>query len=80
VRNGDWKLIYFHEDQHYELYNLFHDISEQNNLALIQPSKVNELAAILSAYLIRVEAQMPRDKISQVQIPYPSPIKLETAK
>ncbi|MDG1023785.1 MAG: sulfatase [Flavobacteriaceae bacterium] len=80
VRNGDWKLIYFHEDQHYELYNLFHDISEQNNLALIQPLKVNELAAILSAYLIRVEAQMPRDKISQVQIPYPSPIKLETAK
>ena len=80
VRNGDWKLIYFHEDQHYELYNLFHDISEQNNLALIQPSKVNELAAILSAYLIRVEAQMPRDKISQVQIPYPSLIKLETAK
>ncbi len=80
VRNGDWKLIYFHEDQHYELYNLSQDISEQNNLAMIQPSKVNELAAILSAYLIRVEAQMPRDKISQVYIPFPSPIKLESTK
>ena len=80
VRNGDWKLIYFHEDQHYELYNLSQDIGEQNNLAMIQPSKVNELAAILSAYLIRVEAQMPRDKISQVYIPFPSPIKLESTK
>jgi len=47
---------------------------------MIQPSKVNELAAILSAYLIRVEAQMPRDKISQVYIPFPSPIKLESTK
>ena len=32
MRKGDWKLIYFHADEHFELYNLKKDISESNNL------------------------------------------------
>jgi arylsulfatase A-like enzyme len=70
IRKGEWKLIYFHEDQRYELYDLSNDIGEQNNLASKEGSKLSELIALLSEYLISVEAQMPRDKETQIQIPY----------
>ena len=32
-RQGDWKLIYWHPDQKFELFNLKEDISEEHNLA-----------------------------------------------
>ena len=32
IMEGDWKLIYYHEDDRYELYNLRNDIGEQNDL------------------------------------------------
>ena len=70
IRKGEWKLIYFHEDQRYELYDLSNDIGEQNNLASKEASKLSELIVLLSEYLISVEAQMPRDKETQIQIPY----------
>jgi len=70
VRKGNWKLIYFHEDQHYELYDLGNDIREQNNLLVNEGLKAKELAIVLKDYLISVDAQMPRDKVSQRQIPY----------
>ena len=65
-------MIYFHEDQRYELYDLSNDIGEQNNLASKEASKLSELIVLLSEYLISVEAQMPRDKETQIQIPYPT--------
>ena len=32
IRQGDLKLIYFHEDQRFELYNTKIDIEEKNNV------------------------------------------------
>jgi hypothetical protein len=32
IRRGDWKLIYYHEDGHDELYNLESDPGEQNDV------------------------------------------------
>ena len=43
IRSGDFKLIYFYETNHTELYNLKEDISEINDLSLIYPEKTKEL-------------------------------------
>ena len=71
MREGDWKLIYFHFDQHFELYHLKEDISELQNLVSIQKEKVNQLVNLLDTYLQGVKAQMPFYKDSKQVIPYP---------
>ncbi|RUA08111.1 MAG: sulfatase [Flavobacteriia bacterium] len=59
VRKGDWKLIYYHNDESFELFNIKNDIGEHQNLAKSNPKKLKELAKILSEYLVKVNAQMP---------------------
>ncbi len=71
VRKDDWKLIYFHLDQHFELYNLSEDISETQNLFATENEKAQQLVAVLDAHLQEVEAQMPHLKATQESIPYP---------
>lgn len=71
VRMGPWKLIYFHEDQHFELYHLLDDIGETNNLKESQPEQVRKLAQMLTDHLIEVKAQMPRIKETNQQLPWP---------
>ncbi len=72
VRKGDWKLIYFHADQHMELYNLKDDIGETNNLFETNPEKVVELAKNLTDHLKSVDAQMPVHKTTGRRVDYPS--------
>ncbi len=74
VRQGDWKLIYFHKDRHFELYDLKNDIGEENNLVATNPEKMKELAKILADYLREVDAQMPVDKSTGEIIPLPDRI------
>ncbi len=71
VRFGNWKLIYFHEDRHVELYNIAMDIGEKHNLAENEKDKVAELSAILGTYLRKVEAQMPFDTRVNRLVPFP---------
>ena len=71
VRQGDWKLAYFHFDQRYELYNLAEDIGESTNLVEQYPEKRQALASTLSNHLISVNAQMPRYKDSGELVPLP---------
>ncbi|MEO7145305.1 MAG: sulfatase/phosphatase domain-containing protein, partial [Bryobacteraceae bacterium] len=59
VRQGDYKLIEFYEDNHVELYNLVHDIGERNDLAAKMPGKARELRAMLHAWRESVNADMP---------------------
>ncbi len=59
IRKGDWKLIYYHLDSHFELFNLNTDIGETTNLANKEIPKVKELAVELGTYLRSVKAQMP---------------------
>ena len=59
IRDGDWKLIEFFEDHHYELYNLRDDLSEQHNLAQAMSEKAKELAAKLHAWQKEVDARFP---------------------
>lgn len=59
IREGDWKLIYYHEDQRCELYNLAMDISESEPLNIQYPEKVTELKQKLDAWLLETGAKMP---------------------
>ncbi len=71
IRKGNWKLIYYHDGQHYELFDLDHDISEQNNLAETKAEIRIQLASKLAEYLESVDAQMPVIRSSQAPVPYP---------
>jgi arylsulfatase A-like enzyme len=72
VRDGDWKLIEFFEDQSAELYNLRHDLSETRDLAASNPEKTRELLEKLRAWRQSVGAQMPVADTSADGQPSPS--------
>lgn len=74
VRKGNWKLIYFYKDQHFELYNIPNDIGEQHDLAQEKATKVKELANVLTDYLKKVDAQLPIDKKSGKPLAYPTEV------
>ncbi len=59
IRQGDWKLIEYFEDEHVELYNLKKDIGESNNLAGKMPKRAEELRERLQSWRKNVNAQMP---------------------
>ncbi len=74
IRTGDWKLIYYYRDQHFELFNLKEDIGELNSLTEIKPGKVKELAMSLGSYLKGVDAQRPTLKATNELAPFPDDI------
>ncbi len=59
VRQGDWKLIEFYDDNHVELYNLADDIGESHDLAESLPEKAAELRTMLAAWREDAGALMP---------------------
>ncbi len=59
VRDGDWKLIYYHEDRRVELYNLTEDLSEQHDLSEREPKRVVIMRKQLDRYLEECGAKMP---------------------
>ena len=60
VRDGDWKLLEYFEDDRVELYNLRDDPGEQNNLAGSQPDRAVALRGQLHGWWKTVDAQLPR--------------------
>ena len=71
VRLGDWKLIYYHLNENFELFNIKNDIGETKNLVEAQPEKAKDLSEILTTFLEEVEAQMPSHKSSGKRVSYP---------
>ncbi len=59
IREGDWKLIEFFEDQHVELYDLSLDPGEQYNFAATFADKAEELRRKLHTWRSSVDALMP---------------------
>jgi arylsulfatase A len=59
IREGDWKLLHFFEDDRVELYNLKNDMSEKMDLAQSNAKKATELRAKLTAWRKDVGAQLP---------------------
>ncbi|MFR9603308.1 MAG: sulfatase [Rikenellaceae bacterium] len=59
IRDGEWKLIRYYEDDRLELYNLRIDLSELEPLNHLYPQKVKELSAKLDCWLEECGAIMP---------------------
>lgn len=51
IRSGDYKLIYFYENNTVELYNLANDLSEKNNIATYNKPLVKKLKQQLMHWL-----------------------------
>jgi hypothetical protein len=56
---GDWKLIYYHEDGHDELYNLAQDIGEQTDLRTQESKRAKKMKNKLNTWLKKTGAEMP---------------------
>jgi arylsulfatase A-like enzyme len=59
IRAGDFRLVQFHEDGRWELYNLKEDIGEARDLSVSEAAKAKQLASRLDAWRRSVGAQMP---------------------
>ncbi len=60
VREGDWKLVRFFEDDHEELYDLGGDLEERLDRAATEPDVTARLRRLLDGWLAEVDAQIPR--------------------
>lgn len=58
IRQGDYKLIEFYQDNRVELYNLKNDIGERNDLARGRPQLADRMRRKLAAWRKSVGAQM----------------------
>jgi len=59
IMQDDWKLIYYHEDKHCELYNITNDIGEQKDLLAVQPARAKAMQAKLRKWLSTTAAKFP---------------------
>jgi arylsulfatase A-like enzyme len=59
VLQGDWKLIYYHEDNRNEIYNLSQDPVEQVNLADKEKERVKSMRRTLDKWLKDTDAKLP---------------------
>jgi arylsulfatase A len=59
IREGDYKLIEFFEDNRVELYNLRDDIGEANDLADAEPDRARAMQQALAEWRESVNAAMP---------------------
>ena len=60
IRQGDWKLIEFFDDDQLELYNLVDDLGETMNLADTHPQRAERMQQRLAAWRTSVAARMPK--------------------
>ena len=60
ILDGDWKLIFYHEDGRNELYNLKIDEAESEPLNAQYPDKVKDLRSKLDSWLREVKAKIPQ--------------------
>jgi arylsulfatase A-like enzyme len=59
VRDGDFRLVEYHEDGRVELFDLKNDVGERHDLAAERPEKTAVLREQLHAWRREVGAQMP---------------------
>ena len=59
IRNGDWKLLKFYEENKLELYNLKDDLSEQTDLSNKYPLIVKKLSYKMDEMLAEMDGKVP---------------------
>lgn len=62
VRQGNWKLHYYFEDDGIELYNLADDIGERNNRVKSNPEQVDSIMNILQSWWKQTNAPIIMEK------------------
>ena len=62
IKLGDWKLITHYETKTTELYNLYTDPKEENNILRKNKSVAKKLERILKNYLEKTNAFIPTEK------------------
>ena len=62
IIKDDWKLHHYFENDRIELYNIKEDISESNDLSIINPKKTKELFDDLNEWRKTNNAPMPLEK------------------
>ena len=60
IMEGDWKLIHYHEDGRDELYNLGHDVAEQNDLIAKDKKRGEQMRKKLDGWLKQTNAKFPK--------------------
>jgi len=71
VRDGDYKLLEYYENNTVQLFNLAEDIGEQNDLSTLEPEKTAELRNLLHEWRENVNAQMPPNNPNYDPSQYP---------
>ena len=74
IREDEWKLIYYYETGEKELFNIYTDIYEKENLILVYPNIVKRLSAKLGHLLREMNAQRPVFRESNLPCPWPDEI------
>jgi arylsulfatase A-like enzyme len=59
IREGNWKLIHYYENDSNELYNLSEDAYEQTDVAIKFPEITSKLSFKLKNWLLSVDAKFP---------------------
>jgi arylsulfatase A-like enzyme len=75
IREGKWKLMYFHLDSRFELYDTESDISESKNLSEKEKERILSMAKKLGTILRMHKAPMPSLMSTGKAVPYPDEIK-----
>ena len=65
IRDGDWKLIHYYEDDQRELYDLRIDPGEQRDVANAYPEHVARLSESLDRWRREVDANEPTDQTGE---------------
>lgn len=60
IMQDEWKLIYYHEDGRYELYNIDTDINEQTDIISQHPDRAAKLKKQLQDWLTATNATFPK--------------------
>ena len=61
IMEDDWKLIYYHEDQRYELYNITKDVGERVDLLQAEPERAKAMQVRLAKWLQETSARLPKE-------------------
>ena len=65
IRRGEYKLLYYYEDQSFKLFDVVNDIGESEDLSAKQPEIAARLLAELKEWTAAVDAPVP-DRINPV--------------
>lgn len=60
LMENDWKLIYYHEDHRYELYNIASDVGEQKDLFAARLEQAQAMRVRLQQWLRATPAKFPK--------------------